>query len=97
MAEYRHYNKGRYIDKLGNYYTRHVSAMTIEGLHSKSAIAAELGWRDSEIDRLSTELDKEKRLSEAISRDCNKCALQRNEALDRLAKCKELIKKLEEL
>ena len=34
---------------LGEHYVRHVSAMTGEGLHSKSAIAAELAWRDAEI------------------------------------------------
>lgn len=40
------------LDKAGNYYSRHVMAMTAEKLHSKSAIAAELAWRDMEIDRL---------------------------------------------
>ena len=40
------------MDLAGNYYIRHVSAMTREGLHSKSDIAAELAWRDLEIDRL---------------------------------------------
>ena len=34
---------------------RHVSAMTGEALHSKSAIAAELAHRDREIDRLQAE------------------------------------------
>jgi hypothetical protein len=37
---------------LGTHYTRHVMAMTSEQLHSKSAIAAELAWRDAEIERL---------------------------------------------
>lgn len=36
-------NKTAYID-------RHVSAMTAESLHSKAAIATELGWRDAKID-----------------------------------------------
>lgn len=40
---------------LGSYYMRHVSAMTGEALHSKSAIAAELAHRDREIDRLQAE------------------------------------------
>lgn len=44
------------LDRLGGYYIRHVSAMTAEGLHSKSDIAAELAWRDAEIDRLREEL-----------------------------------------
>lgn len=34
------------LDRAGGYYSRHVGAMTIEQLHSKSEIAAELGWRD---------------------------------------------------
>ena len=40
------------LDEAGNYYFRHVSAMTGEGLHSKAAIAAELGQRDWQIDQL---------------------------------------------
>ena len=36
----------------GEHYTRHVSAMTGEGLHAKSAIAAELAHRDMLIERL---------------------------------------------
>jgi hypothetical protein len=47
--------------KLGQYYSRHVSAMTGEDLHSKSDIAAELAWRDREIDRLKAELDSTRR------------------------------------
>lgn len=42
---------------LGDYYLRHVSAMTGEALHAKSAIAAELAHRDREIDKLHAELD----------------------------------------
>ena len=41
---------------LGEHYLRHVSAMTGEGLHAKSDIAAELAWRDAEIERLRAEL-----------------------------------------
>lgn len=40
------------LDKKGGYYCRHVQAMTEEGLHSKSDIAAELAWRDEQIARL---------------------------------------------
>lgn len=40
------------LDRLGNYYSRHVIAMTEEDLYSKSDIAAELAHRDLEIDRL---------------------------------------------
>lgn len=42
------------LDIAGNYYSTHVSAMTREGLHSKSDIAAELGFRDSRIETLET-------------------------------------------
>jgi hypothetical protein len=37
---------------LGEYYLRHIDRMTAEGLHRKSDIAAQLAWRDREIDRL---------------------------------------------
>ncbi|QBQ80993.1 hypothetical protein HdK1rev_00090 [Escherichia phage vB_EcoS_HdK1] len=44
------------LDKAGGFYSRHVMAMTSEQLHSKSAIAAELGHRDMRIDQLEKEL-----------------------------------------
>ncbi|MES2180676.1 MAG: hypothetical protein V4493_01075 [Pseudomonadota bacterium] len=44
------------LDKAGGYYCRHIMALTTEKLHDKSKIAAELAWRDMEIDRLKTEL-----------------------------------------
>lgn len=34
---------------LGQHYLNHVSAMTTEGLHAKSAVAAELAWRDMKL------------------------------------------------
>lgn len=37
------------LDEVHNLYCKHVNAMTTEGLHSKSAIAAELAWRDWKI------------------------------------------------
>lgn len=39
------------LDERGNYYSEHVQAMTAEGLHGKSDIAAELAHRDSVIDQ----------------------------------------------
>ena len=45
------------LDDAGNYYINHVSAMTKEGLCSKSDIAAELGYRDSRIDELQTQVE----------------------------------------
>lgn len=46
----------RDTESLGDLYLRHVEAMTAEGLHEKSAIAAELAWRDKLI------ADQQKRL-----------------------------------
>lgn len=34
------------IEELGEWYIKHVEAMTAEGLHSKADIAAQLAWRD---------------------------------------------------
>ncbi len=44
------------LDEAGNYYFKHVDAMTGEGLHSKSDIAAELGYRDKKYDDLMEEI-----------------------------------------
>lgn len=44
------------LEKAGGWYSLHVSAMTTEGLHSKSDIAAELAWRDVQIMELKGEL-----------------------------------------
>ena len=46
------------LDESGGYYIRHVSAMTKEGLHSKSDIAAELGFRDMRIDQLNHRINR---------------------------------------
>ena len=43
---------------LGEFYTRHVMAMTAEGLHAKSAIAAELAYRDANIDILTNNVEE---------------------------------------
>lgn len=45
------------MDIAGNHYCRHVDHMTREQLHSKSDIAAELGWRDMQIAALKAERD----------------------------------------
>jgi hypothetical protein len=44
------------LDEDGEYYFRHVLAMTKEKLHSKADIAKQLGVRDREIDKLREEL-----------------------------------------
>lgn len=46
------------LDRQGNYYCRHASAMTGEKLHDKSDIAAELAWRDAKIDQLSEAINQ---------------------------------------
>lgn len=56
----------RDIEAQGEAYVKHVSAMTGEKLHSKSAIAAELAHRDLEIERLRAELDKQKPCAETL-------------------------------
>lgn len=54
------------LDKAGGHYSRHVSAMTTEDLHSKHAIAAELAWRDHQIAEL-VEAMKSKRFASAFA------------------------------
>jgi hypothetical protein len=46
------------LDDAGKHYIRHVSAMSIESLHSKMAIAAELGHRDMRIDQLKAQVER---------------------------------------
>lgn len=46
----------RDAETLGQFYADHVCAMTAEGLHDKSAIAAELAWRDKKISDLRDNL-----------------------------------------
>ncbi|WP_459175775.1 hypothetical protein [Ewingella americana] len=41
------------LDAQGDHYCRHIVHMTCEDLHSKSDIAAELGWRDLQIQELT--------------------------------------------
>lgn len=45
------------LDRVGNFYTCHVVAMTKEGLQSKADIAAELGYRDMVIDQQQAEIN----------------------------------------
>ena len=54
-TEKKHYAK-RDPESQGIHYINHVAAMTGEGLHAKSAIAAELAHRDIEIERLRAAL-----------------------------------------
>jgi hypothetical protein len=45
-------------DKAGNYYCKHIMAMTAEDLHIKSSIAMELAHRDMLIDELKSKLEE---------------------------------------
>lgn len=49
-----------------NHYFKHVNAMTAEGLHSKSDIAAELAFRDSVVERYRAALEQIKLYHENI-------------------------------
>lgn len=49
-TEYRNGPDAMELDEAGNYYCRHVHAMTAEALERKSEIAAELGRRDMRCD-----------------------------------------------
>ena len=46
----------RDAETLGQHYGKHVHAMTREQLHSKSDIAAELAWRDQNIEQLQARI-----------------------------------------
>lgn len=68
MSEYAE----RDVIELEPHFSRHVSAMTAEGLHSKSSIAAELAYRDERIADLEHHLrEYAKRANdfEALARD----------------------------
>ena len=52
MDEYRQFDPM----ELGEYFTRHMMAMTAEGLHNKGDIAMELGYRDKRIAELEDRL-----------------------------------------
>lgn len=54
---------------LGDYFLRHLSAMTVEGLRSKADIAEQLAWRDRAIDRLREDAEKYRALSTPEIRD----------------------------
>ena len=58
------------MDVIGNYYLKHISAMTEEGLHCKADIAAELGWRDLQIDVLKERCDSFEKSIVRYQTDC---------------------------
>lgn len=66
---------------LGDHYIRHVDHMTSEGLHSKSAIAAELAWRDSQIQKLQESVESLRRAGAPLANIAFNLAQRRNEVL----------------
>jgi len=66
------YGHAHALHNLEPHYSRHVSAMTSEGLDRKSDIAAELAWRDAEIEFYKREnarlyVDIESRNADSVS------------------------------
>ena len=55
----------RKIRQQGNHYTKHIMAMTVEGLHDKSDIAAELAHRDILVEELTQQL-----AAALVDKDC---------------------------
>ena len=68
----KHYAK-RDPEAQGTHYENHVYAMTTEGLHAKSAIAAELAHRDIEIERLRVALASPAQAGEYPPLVCDYC------------------------
>ena len=60
MTDTKQYAK-RNPEAQGEHYIKHVLAMTTEGLHQKSAIAAELAHRDILVNALKEELKRSNR------------------------------------
>ena len=57
MSEYAERNIEE-TKALNDAYCKHINAMTTEDLYSKSDIAAELAWRDVQIEQLTKELEE---------------------------------------
>lgn len=62
-------------EALGEHYTKHVQAMTEEGLHSKAAIAAELAHRDIKIETLQSQLTNARLATDEFGHDAIKALL----------------------
>lgn len=90
----KHYAE-REIDELdfaGGFYSAHVSAMTAEGLNSKSAIAAELAFRDftiaemqEHIMRLENQVDELLKHDEELGEDLHELTEERDTLYMKLA------------
>lgn len=69
------YDLNRDHSKLEPHYSRHVMAMTTEELYYKSDIAAELAYRDAEIERLRARLTPDR---ERVARAMHEAATDRS-------------------
>lgn len=67
---------------LGGHYYRHVSAMTGEELHAKTAIAAELAWRDAQIETVTRERDVAREALDVSEKSVGEYMAERNQARD---------------
>ncbi len=67
MKHYRNRNIAE-LDEDGGHYSKHVAAMSEEGLHGKSEIAAELAWRDQAIERLRLVIEELRAKAERCDR-----------------------------
>ena len=91
MGNKKHYAERDIIEQ-GEHYTNHVMALTAEGLHGKSEIAAELAHRDQRIaaleaenDELRDKLEAAEALIEAYE-DGSICADERSELIRKARK-----------
>lgn len=73
----KHYAR-RDLLALGDHFSRHMLAMTAEDLHRKSAIAAELAWRDAEIERLNVALSASAPAAGSVPSDVDKKRIAHN-------------------
>lgn len=77
----------------GGYFSRHMEALTEENLREKSAIAAELAWRDRQISQLRDEMAELRERAEKAELERNEESIrvsqlnaELNEKHDRLAR-----------
>jgi phage shock protein A len=91
------YDKTRNVRDLEPHYTRHVAAMTAEVLHDKGDIAAELAYRDQQIEKVTTSLEASLQVNindtVALNRKLMELRQERGELLDVLQKLNAVLKK----
>ncbi len=91
MSKYKQYAK-RDLEALQPHYIKHVDAMTAEGLHSKSDIAAELAWRDLQIAEARDQVNHYKAM---LTKESGEVTISRNGYVEQLEQ--QLDRRAEEL